>query len=62
MQWPMKDRMTEQFLFYITLMTFFMMPYCLNALHNTKTKENKLLSFFTLRIRNAKYYNTMWMI
>lgn len=55
----MKDRMWEQVLFYVTLATFITMPYCLNAIHNNK-KENKLLNFFTLRIKNHKYYNTLW--
>jgi len=58
----MEDRMGEQFFFYITLATFIMMPYCLNALHNENRKENKLLDFFTLRIKNAKYWNTLWII
>lgn len=62
MQWTMRDRMTEQVFFYITLATFIMMPYCLNALHNNKKHENALLNFFKLRIKNPKYYNTFWMM
>jgi hypothetical protein len=62
MQWPMEDRMSEQVFFYLTLATFVMMPYCLNAIHNNQNKENSLLSFFTLRIKNAKYWNTFWII
>jgi hypothetical protein len=54
--------MTEQVFFYITLATFIMMPYCLNALHSIKKHENALLSFFKLRIKNPKYYNTIWMM
>jgi hypothetical protein len=62
MSWPMKDRMTEQVLFYVTLATFFMMPYCLYALHKIKKPENALLNFFKLRIKNPKYMNTLWIV
>lgn len=60
MSWSMKNRMFEQALFYVTLATFIMMPYCLNAIHNNKSKENKMLEFFKLRIKGVKYYNTLW--
>ena len=60
MNWNMTNRMGEQAFFYLTLATFIMMPYCLNALHNNKNRENKLLAFFNLRIKSPKYWNTFY--
>lgn len=62
MKWTMQNRMYEQTFFYVTLATFIMMPYCLNAIHNNNNRENKMLAYFNLRIKTPKYWNTFYIV